>query len=314
MNKLSVLFASCLVLFLLASSSYAVYSHEGPVSNDFVLSAPLQRSQVQLSAQMQYANFAEIYAGNTDMQMEPITKVLSRATLLVIPFKASYGVTDNMSLRLTAPFVSFDFVGRKPPFRQGYGLGDIRIEGVYGILKETADNPSAAVNVCVKAASGTDFDNRGVNEMPVGSGSTDWMITGIFGKELGPIDGKASIGLDFQGDYSVNGTNVTPGTLLTFSLAGIYPSGDLQYGAELWGDFGPALTYSRPGDRGWLKDSEWTSINISPFVCYRASPDMMLKAAIDVPVGTKATSDDSSDVMTRAFRGVNVTIGGSWTI
>lgn len=306
-------FASCFIL-LLVSPAYAVYSHEGPVSNDFIMSMPLQRSQIQLSAQMEYANFAEIYAGNTDMQMEPITKSLSRATLMVVPFKAAYGVTDDLSLRLTAPFVSFDFVSKKPPLTQGYGLGDIRIEGVYGLMKETADNPSAAVNVCVKAASGTAFDNRGLNEMPVGSGSTDWMITGIFGKKLGPIDGKASIGLDFQGDYAVSGTDVTPGTLLTLSLAGIYPLGDFQYGAELWGDLGPALTLSKPGSSGWLEDSEWTSINISTFVCYKASPDMMLKAALDVPIGTKATVDDMSDISTRAFRGVNVTLGGSWTI
>jgi hypothetical protein len=98
------------------------------------------------------------------------------------------------------------------------------------------------------------------------------------------------------------------------SLAGVYPSGSIDYGAEIWGNFAPASKIDNSGNVGMLDQSEWTDINISPFIRCRTSKDTTFKAVIDIPLGTLATSDDSSDVSMRVLRGVNITIGGSWNI
>lgn len=278
------------------------------------MSEPLRQSQVNLSAQVEYVDFSEIFSGNTLGQMEQLNKYVNRITLMVVPFKVAYGVTNSLSLKMTIPYISFSFARKDPPLITGSGVGDCRFEGLYRIMRETRDNPSVAVNLCVKTATGTDWNHRGLNEWPIGSGSTDWMITGIFGKKLGPIEGKAVIGYDFQGTFLAGSDVVEPGTALICSLAGVYPSGDLRYGAEVWGNFAPDAKVMRSGGDFMVEKSGLVMITVSPFVAYKASANMTFKAVVDIPVATKAPFDDESDIALRVFRGINVTLGGSWTI
>jgi hypothetical protein len=316
MKKLSPLFMLCFVLFFFASSSYADYFREGPVSNGFLMTEPVPAHKVQLSAQVEYVDYSEVFTGNSDGMAEPLNKLAKRATLTVIPLRAAYGVTDNLSVRLTVPFIHFHFERKTTPVEAGYGIGDYRLEGLYSILKETDSNPSAAVDLCVKPASATDWVHRGLNEFPIGSGATDWMIAGIFGKKIGPIGGKAVLGFNFRGATQFGDDRIIPGTEFMCSLAGVYPSGDYEFGAEVWGNFAanPKIIYSDQTVDAMLEKSELIVINISPFVRYRASSDVTFKAAVDIPVGTKMPFDDVSDNSLRVFRGVNVTLGGSWTI
>jgi hypothetical protein len=316
MKKLSLLFVFCSVLFFFVSSSYADYFRDGPVSNGFLMTAPVPAHKIQLSAQVEYVDYSEVYAGNTAGMAEPLRDVADRAMLTVIPLKAAYGVTDNLSIRLTVPLIDFHFESKNPPAKNGYGIGDLRLEGLYSVLKETDSNPSAAVDLCVKPASATDWIHRGLNEYPIGSGATDWMITGIFGKKIGPIGGTAVLGFNFRGATQFGKNYIVPGTEFICSVAGVYPAGDYDLGAELWGSFSPdsKIIYAAQTADAMLENSELIVIDISPFVRYKASPDLTLKAAVDIPVGTKMPVDDVSDNSLRVFRGVNVTLGGSWTI
>jgi hypothetical protein len=316
MKKLSILFMSCFVLFFLASSSHANYFREGPVSSDFLMTEPVPAQKLQMSAQVEYVDYSEVYIDNSQGMAEPLNKVIKRATLTVIPLRAAYGVTDNLSVRLTVPFIHFHYEMKTPPVVAGYGIGDYRLEGLYSILKESDSNPSAAVDFCIKPASGTDWTHRGLHEWAIGSGATDWMIAGVFGKKIGPIGGKAVLGFNFRGATQLGDLHIVPGTEFICSLAGVYPSGDYEFGAEVWGNFAPSpiKIYTDGTPDEMLENAELVVINISPFVRYRASSDVTFKAAIDIPVGTKMPIDEMSDNFLRVFRGVNVTLGGSWTI
>lgn len=238
-----------------------------------------------------------------------------RVMLTVIPFRAAYGVTDNLSVRITVPFIHFHYEDLDPPVQAGYGIGDYRLEGLYSILKETDSGPSTAVNLTIKPASATDWEHTGLNEWPVGSGATDWMIAGVFGKKIGPIEGKAVLGFNFRGT-TLHGDYIIPGTEFICSLAGVYPTGDYEYGAEVWGNFAPnpMVTFTVLHEDAMMEDAELRVINISPFVRYKASTDVVFKAAVDIPVATRLPFDNKSDNGLRSFRGVNVTLGGTWTI
>jgi uncharacterized membrane protein YqaE (UPF0057 family) len=318
MKKSAFVLVVCLALVSVSVPSFAVYLREGYFSNDFIMSKNLSKSQVDLSAQIEYTDISAIYNSNTDGMFDPVHSAFKQTTLTVVPLKAAYGITDDLSVRITFPLVSWRYLLNSGAARGDYGLGDIRLEGLYNIAKENGNMPSIAVNVGVKAASGKNWNWLGKNEYPpIGTGSTDLWISGIFTKNLWGLDGKALVGYYFPGVNPSPIFNFLPGTELLCSASLGCAKGQLEYGGEIWGAFaGPIMAISPvTGPNQMIEDSEISKLFFSPYVNYKMSDSLLLKAVADIPFGTPASKGlTPTFLMLDWMRGATYTIGATWTI
>ena len=198
------------------------------------------------------------------------------------------------------------------------GIGDARPEGLYRFIKESEGSPSIAANIGLKFATGKNKDLES-DELPTGTGSTDYCLSVIFGKKLGPIAGKALLGYSVIGEgvsewWLGPDNNVDPGEQLLFSLSGAYPVNEsFEVGGELWGNScGPEII----SGSGWefqMPKSERLQIYFSPYLAFMPSPGVSLRAAIDYPISVPAAFDYENSPM-GWFKGMTLSVGGSITI
>jgi hypothetical protein len=317
MKRLVVVLVLCAALVSVSVPSFAVYFREGYFSNDFIMSKNLSKSQIDLSAQLEYTNLTEIYVNNTGGIFVPAQQVFKQNTLTVVPLKMAYGITNDLSVRITLPLISWQYYMFDHPAINGYGLGDIRMEGLYNISKENGNMPSVAVNAGVKAASGKNWDLTGKNEYPTGTGSTDLWISGIFTKKLWGLDGKGLVGYYFSGTNPLRGNNFLPGTELLCSASLSCSKGQFEYGGELWGSFAGPTKLIVPGAHPdeMVENSETSVITFSPYVNYKMSDSFLLKAVVDIPFEMPAPTGGSATFLSLdIMRGYTFTIGATWTI
>jgi hypothetical protein len=308
------LFALFLMLSGLSIPAHAIYLQEGPFSNDFTLSKPLDKSQFALSAQAEYADLSDINLDNYDLQ--PMQKQVKSQTVTVIPFKIAYGVTDNFSVRWTIPYFSEFVAGRIDPTGKAYGIGDMKFEGLYQVLNETKGLPSVGINFGTKVASGKSTFWLGKNELRAGTGSTDFFISGVFAKDFGAFTGKGLIGYYYSGVIPYFFTeSILPASSINISIACSKKNGAFEYGGELWGDFAGRDLYiykgTIPNEMG--EYTETSAMYLSPYIYYAASPSLSFKGVIDIPLGSRGTYS-YADMDFVYSRGVNYIIGATWTI
>jgi len=319
-RTLTIIF-SCLMIFLLVGPCFAVYQKDGYFSNDFIMSIPLSQSKVQLSAQIEYAYLNEIYTdttGDDDYGFLPTQSSYSGVTATVIPLKVAYGLTDNVSVRLTVPFISWNEDSKDPtlngPSQRGYGVGDARIEGLYQVAKETDSMPSVGINAGVKVASGKNSRWARYPELPQGTGSTDCYISGIFMKKMWGLTGKALLGYYYTGSTPYGGGSVLPGSAIISSIACAVPAGKMEYGAEIWGSFAGKDLMVPDNSVNYMADyTEDTVMDLSPYINFKVSDDLTLKAVLDIPINPVGTISWANNTLDN-FRGVNLTLGANWMI
>ncbi|MCX5726746.1 MAG: hypothetical protein NT030_06195, partial [Candidatus Saganbacteria bacterium] len=198
MKKLFVFAVVCAMLFSLINASFAAGYLSGNIMSD-----PLAAGKMDFSQRIDSSIASEtLDMGGSAPKWAPIDAHYS-FTNLVLPMMFAFGLTDNISFRTTIPYVSTNMTNPYGGTLNGTGLGDIRSEVLFGLLKESAVVPSIAVNLGIKFPTGkfrdlahiTGIDFGGTDyywypELPTGTGGTDYSLSFILGKKLGPVNGK----------------------------------------------------------------------------------------------------------------------------
>jgi hypothetical protein len=310
---LSVLFISPSMAIITPSISF--------LSADQIMSNVLPQGKVDISAKLEYWNANEEYLGNTDLVMEPIAKNHLKVYALDVPVRVSYGLTDNLSLRLSAQFVQETHVWADytPHVYQGYGLGDSKIEMLYQFTKETAGIPSIALNLGADILSGVNYINMpkasSDTSLPTGLFAPNYYISGIFGKKLGAWDGKAMIGYILAGADKYGSHIWQVANKIIYSICmSTSTGGGIEYGAELSGMFGGENIDDYPGSDVTIQtETTITKISVTPFVTFRQSDNLSYKACVEVPLSMKATTS-SANLDLYQYRGLSISLGIDWVI
>jgi len=316
------LIVALLVILAFASSASAVnlyrnVSHAvGYLSEDLIMSEPLPQGKACLSGNIEYYMPSDVMINVSHPKWESLNDGgVDAVSLTVIPIKVAYGITDALSVRLTIPYISESYKPELYDASSATGIGDARLEGIYLFMKETESFPSIAGSLGIKLATGKYKDLKDT-ELALGTGGTDIYASAIFGKKLGPVNGKALIGYMLTGrmvDYLGSGLTIDPADPIIFSVACIYPAtADINIGGELWGRSGGKDLWTN-GDSIMVEDSEGTVIWLSPFVNYQVSPALGLRGVIDYPLSVPATNSmlgGGENLM----KGLNITIGANWII
>ncbi len=316
MKKVSILALLVMLAIVSASPAFSDYFSKSYLANDLILSDNLNKGEIDLSAKAEYLTIAEIYIDNSDIMLEPLTKTgISSFTFLVVPLRFSVGLTDNLTARLTAPFVKIEESIRDDGAFTGYGLGDSKLEFLYMFTKESADLPGIALNIGATMPKGTNINSLGMNEFPYGTGATDVYVSGILAKKIGEIDSKFLVGYASRGKIKWGTTNIDPGDAIMLSAAGSgMMNKDLEVGAEISGFFTGEDNVDSAGlDTTTQDKSPVTEIRVSPYITQKVGEGMHVKYLVEVPVTTRA-SLSPSDLILHEMRGVNVSIGFSWLI
>ncbi|MCX5726744.1 MAG: hypothetical protein NT030_06185 [Candidatus Saganbacteria bacterium] len=316
MKKLFILFFSITILFSSVNISFASSYLDGTIMSD-----PLGAGKMDISGKIDCFIGSDIVNPFAPKpKWYPLGDAgLDSVTRLDVPLKFAYGVTNYFSVRVTVPYVLNSASGSGVGNFHGNGLGDIRLEGLFRFSSETVSMPSIAANFGIKFATGKyEYGDLLYKELPVGTGGTDYALSFIFGKKLGPFNGNALLG------YCALGRVVNPPTLssppdfyvdpagqLLYSLACAYKINEsFEFGGELWGNScGPEIfrqdgVFERP-----TPYSEKTQIYLSPYLTFMPSPGVSLRAAIDYPLSVQAAWQ-FADWMSW-YKGTTVSVSGS---
>jgi len=337
MKKLLAFAVFCLSLSLVAAPVSAAGVNTGPFSADSILADPLEQGGLVLSGQLEIytANQAIINDGDGNPEWDALKDAgIESFVLTVIPVRLAYGITDDISVRVTIPYVSQTLMfteSMSGPYDEwdaagGGNFGDIRIEALYEVVKEGESMPSIGANLGVKLATGPyDRDYFGMKEPMLGTGSTDYSLTGVVKKQIGPVIGKALLSYVITGptNYTPIGAGILvvadPAEKFVYSITAAYPvSPLLEVGGEIWGVIGDLQTYRVDGmpSGTWVSTRDDTAINeiiLSPYVVYSVMDDFTVRGAIEIPL-TQQPTFNLSDSRLHTFNGNTVTVGGSWRI
>lgn len=291
------------------------------LSDDQIMSTVLPQGKVDISAKIEYWNPNEEYLGNTDLIMEPIASNHLNLTAIDVPLRVSYGLTDNVSLRLSAQFVKYSHIWSDvaPYDYEGYGLGDSKIEVLYQLREETANDPSIAVNLGADILTGVNYINMPKNNsdttLPTGLYAPSYYLSGIFGKKYGAWDGKAMIGYIMPGPDKYGSHAWIPANELIYSICmSTVAGGGIEYGGELSGMFAGENIDDYPGsDTTTQGRTPITKVSVTPFIIYRQSDSLSYKAGIEIPLAMRGTTS-SADLDMYMYRGVGLAIGVDWAI
>ena len=320
MKRSLICLLSALLVLCFVTPSFSVNMFTGYFSNDSIMTSLLQKGDRSISVNVESFSATEFYTGSHRWASIPSNGIKAYGWL-EIPVRFSLGVMDNLSLRLTVPYISRNSGYYAGGFGDwGYnnqGLGDIRLEGLYQFVKESGSSPSIALNVGVKAASAQNAANSTVHQMALGTGSTDILISGIFKKDFGSYTGKGLIGYVFTGsvDYG-NGFVDKPGDAIICSAACERPiNPDMSIGGELWGYFAPKDNYKNTssGDSGIADGTDVSDITLSPYVNYQLNKDVKLRGSIEIPIINVGTYS-VANMELWGYKGVNITFGATWAL
>lgn len=319
------LLIACVLSLVVSPVSFAappiphptVLHSTGAISDGSIMSQPLPAGKMCLSGNIEYYSPTELvdsssgdpeWASLSDMSIDSISS-------MVIPIRFGYGITDNLSVRATLPYVSLSLKGDIGDV-SGSGIGDARLEGVYQFMNETDNMPSLAGNLSIKLATGKYKDLKD-DEIAIGTGGTDVIASVFASKKMGPVVGKAMLGYEVTGkmtDFSDSLWEFDPSDPVLLSLSCLYPvSADLEIGGELWGSFlGPDIA-TLGSDSNVVENSNGTVMWLSPWVSYKVSPAVSVKGVIDYPISVQATNSFVNGGENQT-KGLNLNVGVSWTI
>ena len=328
------LFAFSAMAFAAAppDSSVGGFFHgTGYISDNLIMSEPLPAGGMSFSGNIEYYSPSNIvsadnFFGSDDPEWSTLGDAgIDSVSLIVIPLRFAYGITSDISVRAMIPYISATVTPSDNDAVSGSGIGDARIEGLYRFMKESEGMPSISGNLGVKLATGThDYDKLLSDQvLATGTGGTDIYASVIFGKKLGPVEGKALLGYELTGKitdiYGTTGStwadmDLDPSDPILFSLSVLYPATpDLEIGGELYGSSGGEDIASKGSESMVHSNSNGTLIWLSPYLSYRISPASSIRGVIDYPISVAATKSlvNGGENQTKGF---NIIVGMDWTI
>jgi hypothetical protein len=318
MNKRSSLILMILLVLTLNVPAYCTYLQTAYIANDSILTKQVGQGKTLLSADFAYmsADQTADYDSVTDEWIKWKGMKNIYYVMQVVPIRLAYGLSDNLSLRVTVPWVHHIMREFSGTYMMGYGIGDIKFEALYSIINESDKSPSFAVNTGLKTSSGRSFSQRDPNEMPVGTGNVDMSLSGIWEKTNGNMALKGLAGYVLRFPVIASGVLYKPADNIILSCAGeLIASEQLRYGAELWARLIPGKDYMKQGDNGsMVDDTDVSLLSITPYINYEYNKDVSLKGSLEVPLAGKASSSMADIYPERIFRGVNMTVGVAWKI
>jgi hypothetical protein len=322
MKRLHFTVISIFILSLFVVPSYAIISPGlSYLANDQMMSQVLPSGKFDVSAKAEWWDAYDIYIRNTDLMMEPIHKTNLSYSMLSIPLRLSYGVTDNISLRLSTQFIKWSRVNFGAPHEWiGYGMGDSKVEILYQIARETADAPSMAVNIGADILTGKSDSalptNGSDTSLATGLYAPNYYLSGIFGKKIGGWNGKAMLGYVVTSPYKmVPLYAIDPSDQIICSLCMSTLAGDaFEYGGEISAKFSGEDNRDTTSTNPSLQEnSPITRISVAPFVVFHQSSTLSWKGVLEVPLAMKGNSS-YADLGFNQYRGLNISIGAEMTI
>jgi hypothetical protein len=331
--KRSIILVICL-LVVLSVPSLALYPNSGPLSEGQILSDTLKQGKMSIGANIEYFSAADTISwASGDPEWKPINddefSPLVSFTCMVVPLRFAYGLSDNVSARITVPYVSTNitFVDGFLPDGEnvaGSGIGDTRIEVLWQALNESSGGFDLGLNLGAKLATASTIpvtfdDGTGqADYLVVGTGANDVTLSAILKKTLGAMVGKASLTFVKAGTQNVqieaSGAFLPlyPGDHMLYSVAGEYQLQMFTVGAELWGmSLGKT---SIPVSTGATMDnSEVSALYIAPYASFNVTKDLSIKGVVEVPLSQQATYN-YCDMGGWGFKGMNLMVGATLNI
>jgi len=313
MRKLLILVMSILFLFCLVSQSYSAYLFSGPLTEGLILSDSIGDGNVSINANLEFFQAQEIQT-NSFLVPDSLPTWGSLKDggvdyfhVMVIPFRFGYGVNDMVSVRATLPYVLISSSTDLSGTTSGNGLGDIRLEGLIDILKESSSSPGIAANLGIKLATGQKGD-FGETE-PTGNQATDIYLSGILKHKILKAETKFLFGYILKGE--VADTEVDPADQWLASLCIGFPVREsLRLGGELWvlSTFGVDTISGND-----IENSNFSSVFFSPFLSFMSGDDLSFNVSLDIPV-SQAGTFSLADMGLHYFRGLNINFGVTMTM
>jgi hypothetical protein len=302
------------LLFSLINASYAS-SYLGSL----MMPAPIASGKMSFSMGIEYFTATESLKHNLPNKPEwaPLKDCdVDSTTSLAIPFKFAYGVTNDLSVRVTIPFVTNTMMGTWAGNFSGSGIGDAWLEAFYRFMDEGDAAPSVAADLNIKFANGK-YRTIVSDEFPLGTGGGDVYFSAIFGKKLGPVNGKALLVYALMGKIDtplLGHVIIEPASQILFSLDCAYPIGKgLELGGELWGNSYGEEKLAQGGNTLTVDYSGRTQIFLSPYISFMPSPALTLRAAIDYPVSVPPAWDFVNYPLS-LYKGITLSISASYSI
>lgn len=307
MKKLSI------VLLILAMSHAVVLA--GGLLDGSILSETVGKGDFQIDTQTSYSIASEVINGmNAEWQSLSDANVES-ITYLYIPVRITHGLWENLSLRVTLPYASLNGKLANGMTQSGSGLANIEFEGLLNFIEESANTTSFSALVKVKLGTGKKLSELAIDEVYVGSRSTDVMLAGLMGKRLGDFDGKVLLGYLITSPYSENfygyDMDVDITDQIVYSLGLSYPvNSRFEIAGELWGALSMGSeNWSILGYNTTVPQSNRDSVIFSPGVTYTVNDDFVLRGNADIVLSKSAAMTLST---TDLFKYNTYTVGGTW--
>jgi len=313
------------ILFLIISSILVVYSspalaswgYSAPVGDNAVMTDPLEAGQAIFSADVENFWVTEII----DMSVPPWLRAewapLGDANIdsiygWMVPVRVGYGVTNDLSVRLTAPLMSLNMKADSGD-QYDSGAGDLIVEALYQVMKESAAMPAILVNMGVRLPTGRRYKSSFIDyaEFSMGTGANELLFSGILKKKLGPVNGKAVLTYN-RPDPVVydDGITLVSKEKWIYSFSLVYPTGLVDVGGEIWAiNAGPELWKDFPGYGNVVFESSSISAMYgSLFAVLQASPTLAFRGAMHFPL-SQQPSWSQSDAGFNMLRGGKVSFG-----
>ena len=274
----------CLILILLlffASSALA-----GMIQDNSILSETIGQGRVQLDTGFSYSTAGEIFnlSGPEPKWISLSDVGLDSVTYSYVPLRITYGLLDNLSLRLTLPYASLEIKPKSGPTTTASGLANVELEGLCKLLRESETSPSIATLLRVKFGTGKKLAELKANEAYVGTRSTDFMLGWIIGKNFGSVDWKMLVGYLMTTPYKEDlgfgniDVDLTDQIISSFMLA--FPlSRQFEVSGEIW----LALSQGKEKwDKTEVDKSNRDSTIFTPAFKYEIADGFVLRGSADL--------------------------------
>jgi hypothetical protein len=232
----------CLLILLLSCSVSA-----GMLSDDSILSKPVSGGKLQIGIGVNCSPATDMLSAsnvNDPKWVSLSTASIESATYLSVPIKLTYGISDNFSMRLVAPYANFNVKAVGGQTTSGSGLANLEIQGLYSFINETETIPNIGALLMVKAGAGKKLADLTVGEAYAGSRSTDVSLSGIMRKKVGSVTGEMLLGYKMVNAYkeqlisnsSEFDIKLPDSILYSFGISAPI-SDQLELAGELWGEY-----------------------------------------------------------------------------
>lgn len=305
--KKQVVFAM-FALLLLSVPSFSAYLQTAYLSNDLIMSQQPGKGNMLLSLKYENTNANEV-GYSTGNQLIWVRRNNYYSIFNVYTLRGAYGISDDLAVRLSVPYVHNVFNAKGNGVDMGIGVGDIKVEALYSIAQKLS------LNAGIKTSSGKRIGETEANQLAVGTGGVEISLSLISEKEMNGIILKGLAGYVLRCPI-LAGNLYDPADNVIISCAAEMPATDeINYGAEIWARLIIGRDYQRSAsDDGLVDNSDNSSISISPYITFKLSDDMMIKGVVDIPVAGSPNAGLGDIYPMSYFRGLNISVGFDWKV